>query len=83
MSVVSTVLREYGSAIRGDWSDIDGRSVRNALDTIADQVDILTMSLDDLRDCVGICIAGGGHWCGSWYGYCNKIDCGCPCTKDA
>ena len=29
---------------------------------------------------LGICEAGGGHWCGSWYGYCDA-ECGCPCME--
>ena len=29
---------------------------------------------------LGLCEAGGGHWCDSWYGYCDA-ECGCPCVK--
>lgn len=33
------MLREYGAAIRGDWSMIDDREVRFALDEVADWID--------------------------------------------
>lgn len=34
-SAVARALGAFGAAIRGDWSDIDGRSVRAQLDTLA------------------------------------------------
>ena len=75
------VLREYGQAIRGDWAELDGRSVRSTLDDIAHWIE----EPDDYpgdetaRRILGICVTGGGHWCGSYHGYCNDLyDCGCP-----
>lgn len=67
------VLREYGSAIRGDWGAIDGRSVLMDIDKIAHEIESGgTMSDGQLRDSVGICTHGGGHW----QDYCNDLECG-------
>jgi hypothetical protein len=76
----TTVLREYGQAIRGDWSDVDGRGVRADLDTLADWIDSpdTAPSLTQMRDRVGVCPAGNGHWSGDWYGYCTAA-----CTDKA
>jgi DNA-binding protein Fis len=69
---VSKVLREYGQAIRGDWSEIDGRSVRNDMEEIARWVEDPSLlgalqyggneGLRAARYTVGICPEGGGHW---------------------
>lgn len=69
------VLREYGSAFRGDWSStaIDGRSVRDEMDEIAGWVEKPETYIGDTkaRESLGICPAGEGHW--SWL-YCDD-DC--------
>lgn len=79
MSAVK-VLIEYGAAWRGDWSDFDGRTLR-------DDISVLVPYLDgteewpgdaEVRNRLGICNNGGGHWCGSW-GSCDQ-SCDCPCT---
>lgn len=60
---VAAVLREYGSAIRGDWGSIDGRSEQGTIDTFADaftRPDYYTAA--QLRDLADICPHGGGHW---------------------
>jgi hypothetical protein len=62
------LIREYGAAVRGDWSDLDARSVRNVLDELADMVDqhggeVLPMDLVAQRRAMyGLCRFGGGHW---------------------
>jgi len=60
---VANVLREYGSAIRGDWGSIDGRSEQGTIDTFADAClkpnDYTAAQLRDLAD---ICPHGSGHW---------------------
>lgn len=59
-------LREYGSAIRGDWGSIDGRSVRGDLDRLADALEgrgaAAEYDLTYWREDLGICPQGGGHW---------------------
>lgn len=75
-------MTEYADAIRGDWSDFDGRTEKLH---ILDWVDDLRVPKPDrdinwYRQDLGICTAGGGHWCGAW-GHCNE-SCGCvPCEK--
>lgn len=69
---VAKVLREYGQAIRGDWSEIDGRSVRIDMEEIARWVEDPSLlgalqhggyeGLRAARCAVGICPEGGGHW---------------------
>lgn len=66
-----SVLREYGEAFRGDWSMIDGRSVRSEMDQIARWLE--TDYPGDLiaRAELGVCMQGNGHW-QSW---CSDYDC--------
>ena len=59
---VQTLLREYGGAIRGDWSDLDGRSVRANLDDLADLLDQRDVDVTLERIRLGLCEFGGGHW---------------------
>ena len=33
---IALVIRLFGKAIRNDWSELDGRTVRDSLDFIAD-----------------------------------------------
>ena len=66
------VLREYGKAIRFNWSWIDGRGVRDDLDFIADQIEgKFDPDVRELRIAVGICPKGLGFWMGE----------GCECDK--
>lgn len=58
------LLFQYGHAIRGDWSMMDGRSVQDDLEyigmlitEIGDEAPILYD-----RDQLGLCPAGEGHW---------------------
>lgn len=71
MSAALQAMLEYGQAIRGDWSGFDGRSER---DVIAGWVAEMrnpnpAHDLPWFRRNLGLCEAGGGHWCSSWYGW--------------
>lgn len=74
------VLREWGSAIRGDWSNdsIDGRSCRQELNYLADALELARRtdraagSLVRVRFEAGVCLSGGGHW----PMYCSDYGCG-------
>lgn len=76
-------MLEYGSAIRGDWSDFDGRSMKAIIEDWVQEIlapDPSHTAEWHRRD-LGMCMAGGGHWCGRW-GYCDD-ECGCePCTTE-
>lgn len=72
---LSTILREYGQAFRGDWSSavIDGRSVRDDMGEIASWIEGDIYPGDAAaRVRLGICTEGKGHW--TWP-YCDD-DCG-------
>lgn len=61
--IVAQALDEYGSAMRGDWSDIDGRSVLMDMGGLARL--LYTSESGDigqLRNQLGLCAQGGGHW---------------------
>lgn len=62
--VATTILREYGGAIRGDWGDIDGRSVKRVLEEIADVIEGKkpSPSLEVWRVDLSLCPSGEGHW---------------------
>lgn len=61
---IATVLREYGQAIRGDWSMLDGRCVRDQLDRFAGWIWAPqdAPSIEEMRDWMGVCPFGGAHW---------------------
>lgn len=81
MNVIAQALREYGQAIRGDWSLLDGRSVRSQLDRFAQSIeDGNEMPIEWWRGECGVCPDGGGHWAGPWNGYCETDD-GCPSLR--
>lgn len=60
------IVREYGSAFRGDWSSysIDGRSVQMEMGDLATWIeDPDTYPGDtEARNRFGICPFGEGHW---------------------
>lgn len=63
-AVAAKALREYADAIRGDWGSIDGRSEKNSLNRLADVIEDrdTEVSIDTLRDVLGVCPHGQGHW---------------------
>lgn len=73
-SNATTVLREFGRAIRGCWGSIDGRSIRTQLDMLADWIDAelvgtpTNATLTDMRELMDVCPYGHGHWTE----YCGK-----------
>lgn len=62
------VLREYASALRSDWSGVDGRSEKVALGRLADAVDnygtatLKQVDLVGLRLAAGVTPSGSGEW---------------------
>lgn len=84
MSEIAKAMNEYGSAVRGDWSDLDGRSVRDVMEMFASAVEggpEAAWSIGQWRAALGICPDGGCHWGGKWSGYC-ETDEGCPSLRD-
>ena len=82
-AAVLKAMTEYAEAIRGDWSYFDGRSEKAIiLDWVEDLADPKPeRDLEWYRRNLDLCMAGGGHWCGSW-GHCGE-HCGCePCAAD-
>lgn len=77
MTTAADLLNEYGAAIRGDWSDIDGRDIKRALLKVSDAIhEYATGPLPDaeverLRDDLGLCSFGGAHW----PDYCDFYEC--------
>lgn len=69
------VLREYGLATRGDWSEIDGRTVRDNLNDFADWIENPDTYPGDetARLSLGLCVNGKGHW----NDYCTDQYIGC------
>ena len=70
-------MLEYAQAIRGDWSDFDGRSERNVIESWVSEMRKPTgRTLPEWRDYLGICPDGNGHWAGfGWSGHCHKETC--------
>lgn len=57
-------LREWASAIRGNWGDIDGRTAKTALLNIADAIDGMGSPhpIEWWREDLSLCPNGEGHW---------------------
>lgn len=82
MSALTQAMTEYGQAIRGDWSSFDGRSGRAVIESWVREIETPDPShgIEWWRRELGICMTGGGHWCGRWAD-CDA-DCGCPCGAE-
>lgn len=76
MSALTDVMLEYAAAIRGDWSDFDGRSERDVIESWVAELDNPTdTTLEQWRDRLGICPDGNGHWAGFTWGHCTPLSC--------
>jgi len=77
MSVLAQVMQEYANAIRGDWSDFDGRSERDVIESWISEIESPTdTTLIQWRDRLDLCPDGNGHWAGFlWSGHCDEERC--------
>lgn len=77
MSALTQVMQEYASAIRGDWSDFDGRSERDVIESWIEEINNPSgTDLPRWRDRLGLCPDGNGHWAGfGYYGHCSEDRC--------
>ncbi|GLU88914.1 hypothetical protein Agsp01_11690 [Agromyces sp. NBRC 114283] len=76
MSALTEAMQEYANAIRGDWSDFDGRSERNVIESWIEEINTPTdTTLEQWRDQLGLCPDGNGHWAGLRWGHCRREDC--------
>lgn len=76
-------MLEYAEAIRGDWSDFDGRSERNVIESWVDEMRNPThTTIDEWRDRLGICPDGNGHWAGLRWGHCREEDCPIQASRE-
>lgn len=76
VEIVAQVLGEYGQALRGDWSDFDGRGTGADLGGLAAELrgDGEPSTLAEHRAILGLCPDGNGHWRGRW-GHCRADTC--------
>jgi len=76
MSALTQAMTEYAQAIRGDWSDFDGRSERDVIESWVSEIEAPTdKTLEQWRDQLNICADGNGHWAGVRWGHCRESDC--------
>ena len=74
-SIVATLLREYGEAVRGDWAIMDGRMVQADAHILADALGApAPPDPGVLRYVLELCPAGGGHWTEHCSGAC-RLSC--------
>lgn len=77
MTTTADLLDEYGSALRGAWGSIDGRSEKIALAELSASIrtyghhELMTTTVQRLRDALGVCANGGGHW----VDFCEDYEC--------
>lgn len=76
-AALEQAMLEYAQAIRGDWSEFDGRSERDVIEMWVSEIrNPSDTTLEQWRDRLGICPDGNGHWAGfGWYGHCDKEQC--------
>ena len=76
MTTTADLLDEYARALRGSWGDIDGRSEQLSLNCLSAAIreygsnPLDTSEVLSLRDALGVCPHGGGHWTE----YCDEDD---------
>lgn len=86
-TALKQAMFEYAQAIRGDWSDFDGRSERDVIESWIAELENPNdaHTIEYWRNELSMCFNGYGHWCGSW-GHCSvgdmDWDCNCPCVSD-
>lgn len=81
---LTQAMREYAQAIRGDWSDFDGRSERDVIEGWAAEIDNPTgKTLEQWRNELGVCPDGNGHWAGIRWGNCTPEKCHTQATYEA
>ena len=76
---IAAALNEYGQAMRGDWSQVDGRSVRDQMEEFSSAVEggeESAWTMQQWRQSLGVCPDGGGHW-----NYYCETDVGCPSVR--
>lgn len=76
-------MLEYAQAIRGDWSDFDGRSERDIIESWVCEMDVPYPEEHTLmwwRDQLNLCPDGNGHWAGTRWGHCREEEC--PTTME-
>ena len=74
--VLEQAMLEYAQAIRGDWSDFDGRSERDVIESwVVEMRNPTGRTLPEWRDYLGICPDGNGHWAGFKWGHCTQERC--------
>lgn len=62
MSTLTRAMQEYASAIRSDWSDFDGRSERNVIESWIREIESPTdTTIEEWRNRLGLCLDGNGH----------------------
>lgn len=81
MSEVAQVVREYGDAFRGNWGDIDGRTVKAQMNYVADWVEHPETfpGLDRARFLLGLCLCNASWFDRHphWEGYeCRQVKAG-------
>jgi len=75
MSDLTQAMLEYANAIRGDWSDFDGRTERDVIEAWISEIENPTgKTLEDWRNSLSLCLDGNGHWYGRW-GNCTVEEC--------
>ena len=83
MSALTQAMQEWANAIRGDWSEVDGRSVLGEVEewiaALEGAEPCASRTIEQWRTSMGVCPDGGGHWGGSW-GHCETAD-GCPSLR--
>lgn len=76
MSALTDAMLEYASAIRGDWSDFDGRSERDVIESWVGEIKKPSdTTLEQWRGQLNLCPDGNGHWAGIRWGNCTRSDC--------
>lgn len=73
---LTQAMLEYAQAIRGDWSEFDGRSERDVIESWVDEINAPSgRSLEEWRDLLDLCPDGNGHWAGFKWGHCDQDEC--------
>lgn len=76
LAALANAMLEYAQAIRGDWSDFDGRTERDVIESWVSEIRSPEFrTLEEWRDELNICPDGNGHWAGTMWGHCTDDQC--------
>ena len=73
MNTLAQIMEEWGSAVSGDYNNLDGDFIENVIISFRDEIlNPSDKTLEEWRSDLGLCPKGGGHWLDTWGDGCEN-----------